>query len=64
MSLFEINDFDIVRKVGLLQLVSEPKFYICRLTYDISLCFCVPMANATFRLSLGMLYAYMYGLFA
>ncbi|KAA0066035.1 gag protease polyprotein [Cucumis melo var. makuwa] len=29
----------LVRKVGSLQLVSEPSFRFCRLTYDVSLCF-------------------------
>ncbi|KAA0060279.1 pol protein [Cucumis melo var. makuwa] len=34
-----ISDLSLVRKVGSLQLVSEPKFRFCRLTYNVSLCF-------------------------
>ncbi|KAA0056044.1 ty3-gypsy retrotransposon protein [Cucumis melo var. makuwa] len=49
------SDLSLVRKVGSLQLVSESGFRFCRLTYDVSPCFCVLMAKTILATRQGSL---------
>ncbi|XP_031745383.1 uncharacterized protein LOC116405582 [Cucumis sativus] len=44
-----------LEKLGRYSWYQSLSFRFCRLTYDVSLCFCVPMANATLRLSSGIM---------